>query len=114
MYGWGVEHKPLRLTNALVEVAAALVEKHEERHWGYELAKRTNVKPNALYGVLTRLHERDWLSDGWEEVPAEEKRPPRRYYQVTPLGLARLGALLAQASQDRRFARLYLRPGIAQ
>jgi PadR family transcriptional regulator PadR len=109
-----MEHKPLRTTRALVQVAAALMEQPHERQWGYDLAHRAGVSSNALYQVLARMHERDWLADGWEEVDPTSKRPPRRYYTITPNGMARLGALLAHASRDKRFAGLNLNPGLAQ
>lgn len=107
-------HKPLRMTHALVQVAAALMEEPHERHWGYGLAQRSGVSSNALYQVLARMHERGWLADGWEQVDPDAKRPPRRYYTITPNGMARLGALLADAARDRRFTALNLKPGLAQ
>jgi PadR family transcriptional regulator len=109
-----MEQKPLRVTRAVVLVAQALLEKHDEQQWGYDVAQRAGVSSNALYQVLNRFHERGWLADGWEEVDRAKKRPARRYYTITPNGMARLGALLAHAAQDRRFAGLNLNPGIAQ
>lgn len=114
MYGVVMPEKPLRMTHTLVQVAAALMEKPHDKHYGYELAQRAGVNANALYGALKRMHDRAWLEDGWEEVDHNAKRPPRRYYTITPNGMARLGALLAHASQDRRFAGLNLEPGLAQ
>lgn len=108
------EQKPLRVTRAVVLVAQALLEKADERQWGYEVAQRAGVSSNALYQVLGRFHERGYLADGWEEVDPAAKRPPRRYYTITPNGLSRLGAILAHASQDKRFTGLNLNPGLAQ
>lgn len=111
---YSVEPKPLRMTHALVQVAAALMEEPHERHWGYDLAQRAGVSSNALYQILARMHEREWLEDGWEQDDPEAKRPPRRYYTITSNGMARLGALLANAARDRRFAALNIKPGLAQ
>lgn len=108
------EQKPLRVTRAVVLVALALLEKPDERQWGYDVAQRAGVNANALYQILGRFHERGYLTDGWEDMDPAEKRPPRRYYTITPNGMARLGAILAHASQDRRFAGLNLKPGLAQ
>ena len=108
------EEKPLRITRAVVLVAQALLDKADERQWGYDVAQRAGVSSNALYQVLGRFYERGYLADGWEDVDPAEKRPPRRYYTITPDGLARLGAILAHARQDRRFAGLNLNPGLAQ
>lgn len=109
-----MDEKPLRVTETLVQVAAALLERPDERQYGYDLSKRADVNSNALYQVLGRMYERGWLHDGWEQVDPKVKRPPRRYYTITPNGLARLGALVADASRDRRFAALNLKPGMAQ
>jgi len=108
------EQKPLRVNHTVVLVAQALMEKADEQQWGYDVAQRAGVNSNALYQVIRRFHERGWLEDGWEQVDPAEKRPPRRYYTITPNGMARLGALLAHAAQDRRFAGLNLNPGLAQ
>lgn len=62
--------------------------------------------------MLTRLLDEGWLADGWEDPPTIHGRPPRRYYQITDLGLARLGALVAEASRDARFSSLNLNPGL--
>ncbi len=108
------EHKPLRVNRTVVLVAQALLEKADEEQWGYDVAQRAGVSSNSLYQVLARFHERGYLADGWEEVDPAAKRPPRRYYKITPNGMARLGALLAHAAQDSRFAGLNLNPGLAQ
>ena len=114
MYLGVVEHKPLRITRTVVLVAAALMEHPQERQWGYDLARRAGVSSNALYQVVGRFHERGWLADGWEKVNPAAKRPPRRYYTITPNGSARLGALLAHAARDSRFTGLKLNPGLGQ
>lgn len=104
------EQKPLRMTHTLVKAAAALMEQPHEQHWGYDLAPRAGVNSNALYQVLERMYARDWLDDRWEQIDPREKRPPRRYYTITPNGMAHLDALLAKAARDPRFAALNLKP----
>jgi PadR family transcriptional regulator PadR len=97
----------MRKTHATVQVAMALLEDHRGKHWGYELSKKSGVRSGTLYPMLTQMLEKGWLSDGWEDPQTiTEKRPPRRYYEVTDLGLIRLGALLAEARNDRRFTAL--------
>jgi len=104
----------MRKTHALVQVAVTLLDDLDGKHWGYDTAKKSSVKPNVMYGIFNRMLAEGWLTDGWEESAAGKKRPARRYYQVTDLGAARLGAVLAEASRDVRFASLKLRPGTAQ
>jgi PadR family transcriptional regulator PadR len=94
----------MQITHSLVTVAAQLLSEPDEKHWGYELSRTTGVRSGVLYPILGRLLDRGWLDDGWED-PAEVrgKRPPRRYYTLTPAGLEELGAICRRASQDARF-----------
>jgi PadR family transcriptional regulator PadR len=106
----------MRKTHALVQVAVVLLEDPRGKHWGYDTGKKAGVRSGVLYPILGRLLDEGWVTDGWEDhqVAAAEGRPPRRYYRLTSLGIARLGALLAEAATDRRFAGLNLKPGLAQ
>jgi len=97
----------MRTTHALVEVALALMEDPTGRHWGYELSKSSGVRSGVLYPMLTRMLEEGWVSDGWEEFTSiREKRPPRRYYELTDKGRLALGAVLHKARHNARFADL--------
>jgi PadR family transcriptional regulator PadR len=54
--------------------------------------------------MLTRLLDEGWITDGWEDPNTiHEKRPPRRYYELTDKGLRELGELLRDARRDPRF-----------
>jgi PadR family transcriptional regulator PadR len=92
----------------LVAVAAALMSDPGGRHWGYELSRQSRVRSGVMYPVLRRMLDEGWLADGWEDQAeaGREKRPPRRYYEVTELGRSELGALVARARADGKFARL--------
>jgi PadR family transcriptional regulator PadR len=80
------------------------------KHWGYELGKRAGVRSGVLYPMLTRMLEENWLTDGWEDPRTiVEKRPPRRYYELTDKGRLELGALLHDARFDVRFASMLAR-----
>jgi PadR family transcriptional regulator PadR len=104
------------MTNARVQVAAALMADPSGQHWGYNLSRNAGVRSGALYPILHRMLEDGWLEDGWQEQSTSGKRsaPPRRYYRLTAEGAAELGALLARASADQRFSVSALRPGLAQ
>lgn len=101
----------MRTTHTLLQVAAALMDDPEGRHWGYDLTRRGGVRSGALYPILGRMLDEGWLTDGWED-PAETggDRPPRRYYTITELGLQQMGALLAKAQNDARFRGLKASP----
>jgi PadR family transcriptional regulator len=108
----------MRKTHALVQVAMALVNDPTGRHWGYELSKKTGVRSGVLYPMLTRMLDEGWVEDGWEDpTTIRDKRPPRRYYELTTKGRLALGAVVQDASDDPRFAKFlkapHLGPGFA-
>jgi PadR family transcriptional regulator, regulatory protein PadR len=99
----------MRKTHALVQVAIELLADPYDQHWGYELSRKSGVRSGVLYPMLTRMLGEGWLTDGWED-PNEiiEKRPPRRYYELTDKGMAQLGAVIKEARSDTRFANMKL------
>jgi PadR family transcriptional regulator PadR len=108
----------MKRTQALLLVAAALLSRPTGRHWGYDLSKQTGLRSGILYPILQRMFDEGWLSDGWEEASSSgrRKRPPRRYYKITELGLRELGALplpveAARSSSPARGSRLTTLPG---
>ncbi len=98
----------MRTTYALVHVAMALVNDPTSRHWGYELSKQTGVRSGVLYPMLTRMLDEGWVEDGWEDpTTIRDKRPPRRYYELTTEGRLALGAVVQNAGRDKRFAAVF-------
>jgi PadR family transcriptional regulator, regulatory protein PadR len=97
----------MRKTHALVQVAMALLDDPTSQHWGYELSKQAGVRSGVLYPMLTRMLNAGWVEDGWEDpTTIREKRPPRRYYQLTNEGRLALGAVVQEARRDARFTSL--------
>lgn len=100
----------MRKTHALIQVAIALIDDPTVHHWGYQLSKKSGVRSGVLYPILTRMLHEGWLTDGWEDPNAiQEKRPPRRYYELTDEGKIALGGVLLEARSDARFVGL---PGL--
>ncbi len=100
----------MRRTYALVQVALALMDDPDGRHWGYELSKHAGVRSGVLYPILHRMLDEGWLEDGWEEQDrVAGKRPPRRYYKLTEQGAVELGAVLQAARNEARFKALVAR-----
>lgn len=94
----------MRKTHSLVQISMALMEDPAGRHWGYNLSRRSGVRSGVLYPTLQRMLNEGWVADGWEDQSEiQDKRPPRRYYELTDKGRAELGALLAEARRDARF-----------
>lgn len=88
----------------MIQVAMALLSDPTSRHWGYELSKQAGVRSGVMYPLLTRMLDRGWLKDGWEDPgDIQGKRPPRRYYELTDEGHLQLGMVLQEARSDARF-----------
>jgi PadR family transcriptional regulator, regulatory protein PadR len=85
----------VRRTKPLVKVATELMADPDAKFYGYPLSRATGIRSGVIYPLLTRLLDAGWLTDGWEEPGAiNEKRPPRRYYTLTPAGRDALRGLL--------------------
>jgi PadR family transcriptional regulator PadR len=103
----------MRKTHSLVQVAVVLLDDPKDKHWGYDISKKSGIRPGVLYPILGRMLDDGWVTADWEEA-AVKGRPRRRYYEITENGLARLGALLAEAATEKRFASLNLNSGLAR
>ena len=74
---------PLRPT--LVAVLQALTA--GARH-GFDVISATGLPSGTVYPALARLEHEGFVESRWEDhkVAQREKRPPRRYYEVTASG----------------------------
>jgi PadR family transcriptional regulator PadR len=96
----------MRKTHSLAQVLNVLMDDPNDRHWGYELSKRAGIRSGVLYPLLHRMLDEGWLEDGWEDEAESGRRPPRRYYELTPDGRAAVFALLGEMREDVRFEAL--------
>jgi PadR family transcriptional regulator PadR len=66
--------------------------------YGFQIMGATGLPGGTVYPALRRLEGAAILSSAWEEVDraAEDGRPTRRYYQLTPSGIELLGEALAR------------------
>ncbi|GLY83060.1 PadR family transcriptional regulator [Actinoallomurus iriomotensis] len=95
------------MTLAVAKVLRVFIEEPDAPRYGLELMKATGLPSGSLYPVLARLERAGWVRSSRERIdPAVEGRPPRRYYRLTPDGLAsartELAALTEQLSPPRR------------
>jgi DNA-binding PadR family transcriptional regulator len=83
---------------------------HRGRRYGIEIIDETALGGGTIYKLLHRLEQRLMITGVWEdaEIAEREKRPRRRYYQLTREGDAALadalrqyGALARRAETDR-------------
>jgi PadR family transcriptional regulator, regulatory protein PadR len=84
----------MRRTWSQVAVARALLANPspDAFHWGYDLAKRADIKSGVLYPILARMEGAGWLTSSWEDP--QGSYPRRRVYQVTEDGRREMTALV--------------------
>lgn len=56
--------------------------------YGFDIMDVTGLPSGTVYPALSRLERDGLLKFAWEEarIAQEEKRPARKYYEVTPTG----------------------------
>jgi PadR family transcriptional regulator PadR len=74
-------------------LAAAILDRPTERHYGYQLGKTARVRSGVLYPILGRWLEAGWLTDHWEDPSESGTRPPKRFYLLTDQGRDQLATL---------------------
>jgi DNA-binding PadR family transcriptional regulator len=78
-----------RITGPTLKVLRELLTRPQAELSGAEIAKSTGLASGTLYPILFRLEKSGWLASHWEEVEASEvKRPRRRLYRLTGLGMS--------------------------
>ena len=67
--------------------------------YGADIVETTGLGGGTVYKTLSRLEERGWISGEWEDaqVAEEERRPRRRFYELTPEGVEATCAAEARA-----------------
>ena len=62
------------------------------RHHGFDIMDATDLPSGTVYPILRRIEEEGLVRARWERegTARREQRPPRRYYELTPAGAARL------------------------
>ena len=78
--------------NALT-VLSAVARGHR---YGFDVMDATGLPSGTVYPALSRLESCGYLRSRWESaaVAHREKRPPRRYYEMTPAGREALAEAL--------------------
>ncbi|HEX3732458.1 MAG TPA: helix-turn-helix transcriptional regulator [Mycobacteriales bacterium] len=78
----------LRITATVVQVLGAFLEDPVEKRYGFDLIQATGQPSGTIYPILLRLEKTGWLKATWEDEAPGMDRPARRYYEITPDGLA--------------------------
>lgn len=87
-----------RRTRRARALAAVLLAEPDARHTAYDLRNSSGLRAGSIYDLVNRMMAAGWLTDGWEDpaITRQQKRPPRRYYTVTPAGRAALADLIKE------------------
>jgi PadR family transcriptional regulator PadR len=98
-----------RLSQAAVEVLHALA--HGHRH-GFDIIATTGLSSASVYPTLGKLEDAGFVTSSWEPVALarEDKRPPRRYYELRPAGRQALADALDRYRALQRVPRGALPP----
>jgi DNA-binding PadR family transcriptional regulator len=82
-----------KMTLTTVGVLKAVAQGHR---YGFSIMDATGFSSGTVYPILGRLEEGGWVRSRWEDqqIAHSEKRPPRRYYEITAAGSTRLEAAL--------------------
>jgi PadR family transcriptional regulator, regulatory protein PadR len=84
-----------RMTLPTLLVVRAMLAEPAREMYGLEICKAADLPSGTIHPVLARLERFGWLESRWEDIePAEEGRPRRRYYRLSPEGADRACAAL--------------------
>ena len=75
----------MKITYSTVLVLEALARGY---HYGFDILDATGLPSGTVYPILRRFEREALVTSEWEAegVAQTEKRPPRRYYALTPEG----------------------------
>ena len=64
--------------------------------YGFDIMEETGLTSGTVYPALDRLEREGFARSAWEdaELAREEKRPPRRYFEITDDGKTELIAAM--------------------
>lgn len=87
-----------RMTLQTVAVLRVLLDAPLGEHYGLEISKAAGLPSGSLYPILARLERDRWVTSDWEELNEHEAgRRRRRYYRLTPDGVALAEQAVAEA-----------------
>ena len=97
----------VNLTYPTTLVLQALASGH---HYGFDIMDVTGLPSGTVYPILRRLDRERLVRSRWEKdtVAHRERRPPRRYYEVTDAG----DKMLGEALERLRAAKRVLKPAL--
>lgn len=68
-------------------ILQVLLDAPDDEAYGLEVVRASGVPAGTTYAILRRLEDEGLLDGRWEQMdPADEGRPPRRYYRLNGEG----------------------------
>lgn len=93
----------VKITTNVARVLHVFLEDTSAPRYGFELMRRTGLPSGTLYPILARLQRAGWLTSQREDIdPAEESRPARTLYLISPEGAQTARCELAALSEQLR------------
>lgn len=87
-----------RMTIQTQLVLRALLEDPTRELYGLQIVEAAGLASGTIHPILARLEGLGWVESRWENVkPAEQGRPRRRYYRLSPDGAEHARRALADA-----------------
>ena len=85
--------KPAPLSFGQVSVLHAIA---DGNRFGFDIIDATGLTSGSVYPTLDKLESLGYLTSRWEDakIARRDKRPPRRYFDLTPDGAAALADAL--------------------
>ena len=85
--------KPTPLAFGQVAILHAIA---DGNRFGFDIMDATGLTSGTVYPTLDKLESLGYLASHWEDarVARRDKRPPRRYFDLTPAGAAALADAL--------------------
>ncbi|GAA2327592.1 PadR family transcriptional regulator [Dactylosporangium salmoneum] len=98
-----------RVTQPTLDVLEALLGAKDFETHGWDIIKTTKRAGPTVYKILERLSGGGLLTERWEEVERKPGVPRRRFYKLTPTGVAHARQLLAERRPQAasRWGRLF-------
>ncbi len=100
------------MTAATLDVLEVLLGPDEELY-GLRIAKAIGRPTGSVYPILARLERMGWVDSEWEPTDAASRGPRRRFYRLSPVGLAAARAAVKGRRKPTRSGLSQPRPGPA-